>query len=171
MAYRVWLDGFWSLEDLLCEGLAALFVGYNPNPLAVERQHYYARKGNHFWEDLHACGLVPGVLRGLHEDRRILEFGLGLTDVVKRPTPTMDDLLAAEFQAGFERLQGLVARYRPAIVCFNGLGLQDRYRKSGLKLPTEVVAIPSSSPRNNGLRQRRLQELARLAQRIAQLRQ
>ena len=104
MAHRITIDGVETLEDLIGPGLDVLFVGYNPNPLAVEAGHYYARKANRFWEDLHEAGFVPAVFRGPGEDRRILEFGVGLTDVIKRPTPTIDGLTAADFRAGFDRL-------------------------------------------------------------------
>lgn len=158
MAERITLDGVETLEDLLAEGLDVLFVGYNPNPYAVMHGHYYARRANRFWEDLHESGFVPRILRGPGEDREILAHGLGLTDVIKRPTPTIDGLSAEEFKRGFARLDDLIARFRPRIVCFNGLGLQERYRRWG-RPPEGVLirAVPSTSPRNNGLRAQRLE--------------
>jgi TDG/mug DNA glycosylase family protein len=157
MANRIWLDGFETLEDLIDAGLDVLFVGYNPNPLAVASGHYYARKANRFWEDLHEAGFVPRVLRGPGEDRLILDHGVGLTDVIKRPTPTIDGLGAEEFRAGFARLDGILALYRPRVVCFNGLGLLERYRRWGQPpVGTIVRAVPSTSPRNNHLRAQRL---------------
>lgn len=158
MANRILLDGVETLEDLIREGLDVLFVGYNPNPLAVAERHYYFRKANRFWEDLHEAGFVPRVLRGPDEDRLILEHGVGLTDVIKRPTPTIDGLSASEFRRGFERLDGLLVRYRPRVVCFNGLGILARYERFGHPPPgTLIRAVPSTSPRNNGLRAQRLE--------------
>lgn len=157
MANRILIDGFETLEDLIAPGLDVLFVGYNPNPLAVESGHYYARRANRFWEDLHEAGFVPGVFRGPGEDRWILEHGVGLTDVIKRPTPSIDGLAASEFRSGFERLDGLLATYRPRVVCFNGLGLLERYRRWGHPPEGTIVrAVPSTSPRNNHLRAQRL---------------
>ena len=95
MAHRIQIDDYETLEDLLTQGLDVLFVGYNPNPLAVAEGHYYARKANRFWEDLHEAGFVPDIFRAPGEDRRILDHGVGLTDVIKRPTPTIDGLGAA----------------------------------------------------------------------------
>lgn len=163
MAERIWLDGVLTLEDLIQEDLDVLFVGYNPNPLAVEAGHYYYRKANRFWEDLHAAGLVPRVLRGPGEDRELLRYGLGVTDAIKRPTPTIDGLTAEDFRAGFRRLDGLLARYRPRIVCFNGLGLHERYAKWGAPpAGIRIHAVPSTSPRNNGLRAQRLEAFRQL---------
>lgn len=163
MAIRIDHEGQTTLADILEEGLDVLFVGYNPSLLAVERAHYYPRTGNRFWEDLHEAGFVPRVLRGPGDDLLLPSFGLGLTDVVKRPSPTSDGLTAAEYAAGFQRLAGLVAAYRPRIVCFNGLGLYQRFRRLGGDFPgVEVVAVPSTSPRNNGLRAERLEAFRRL---------
>lgn len=171
MAERILLDGVLTLEDLIGEGLDVLFVGYNPNPYAVEHGHYYARRANRFWEDLHASGFVPRVLRGPGEDREILRYGLGLTDVIKRPTPTIDGLGAAEFKQGFARLDGLIARYRPRLVCFNGLGLAERHRRWGASFEgIDFRAVPSTSPRNNGLRAERLEAFIALKREVEALR-
>jgi TDG/mug DNA glycosylase family protein len=158
MAHRITLDGVETLEDLIRPGLDVLFVGYNPNPLAVEAGHYYARKANRFWEDLHESGFVPRVFRGPGDDRLILEHGVGLTDVIKRPTPNIDGLTTQDFRAGFERLSALLAEHRPRVVCFNGLGLLERFNRHG-RAPegTIVRAVPSTSPRNNGRRAERLE--------------
>lgn len=171
MAARITLDGVLTLEDLLAESLDVLFVGYNPNPYAVEHGHYYARRANRFWEDLHEAGFVPRILRGPGEDREILAHGLGLTDVIKRPTPTIDGLGADEFKRGFARLDDLLARYRPRIACFNGLGLRERYQRWGR--PPEgllIRAVPSTSPRNNGLRAARLDAFKALKAEVEALR-
>lgn len=157
MAERIELGGELTLEDLIAPGLDVLFVGYNPNPLAVEAGHYYARRANRFWEDLCEAGFVPRVLRGPGEDREVLEHGVGLTDLIKRPSPTIDGLTPAEFREGFARLDGLVARYAPRFVCFNGLGLMARHLKRSDAAPALYRAVPSTSPRNNGRRQERLE--------------
>lgn len=157
MAERILLEGgVPTLADIVAPGLDVLFVGYNPNPLAVEAGHYYFRKANRFWEDLHEAGFVPRVLREPGADVEILAHGVGLTDVVKRPTPNIDGLKEADFRAGFERLDALVRLYRPRFVCFNGLGLMARHLKRQAPAPALYRAVPSTSPRNNGRRAERL---------------
>lgn len=168
MPVPIWIDGIETLDDIIAEGLDVLFVGYNPNLYAVEQRHYYARRANRFWEDLHEAGLVPRVLRGPGEDVEILAHGLGLTDAVKRPSPNIDALTPEDFRIGFARLDALIARYGPRIVCFNGVGLLERYRRRtvaplagrlAITSPGVLVrAVPSTSPRNNApaFRERRL---------------
>ncbi|HEY9720565.1 MAG TPA: mismatch-specific DNA-glycosylase [Oscillatoriaceae cyanobacterium] len=158
MAERIRLDGVETLADILADDLDLLFVGYNPNPYAVAHGHYYARKANRFWEDLHEAGFVPRVLREPGSDVEILEHGLGLTDLIKRPTPNIDGLSRDEFERGILRLDEILARHRPRIVCFNGLGLLERYARLGNPPPgTLVRVVPSTSPRNNGQRAKRLE--------------
>lgn len=164
MARRIPFEDTFTLEDILAEGIDLLFVGYNPSPFAVEKGHYYARKSNRFWEDLHETGLVPKVLRGPDEDRELVRYGIGLVDVVKRPTPNIDGISHEEFRQGIERIDGLLRQYRPKIVCFNGLGLLRMYQKWGE--PPEgvlVKGLPSSSPRVIGMREQRLEALRAIA--------
>jgi TDG/mug DNA glycosylase family protein len=157
MAHVIDWQGEPTLADILGPGLVLLIVGYNPNPLAVARQHYYARTANRFWEDLHEAGLLPQVLRGPQEDLRLWEFGIGLTDLVKRPTATSDGLTPADYRQGAQRLDTLIQEHRPVMVCFNGLGLLPLYQRWGTP-PAGILlrAVPSTSPRNNGRRAERL---------------
>ena len=157
MAHTILHDGVLTLADILGPDLTLLIVGYNPNPLAVARRHYYARTANRFWEDLHEAGFVPSVLRGPGDDVTLPGFGIGLTDLVKRPSPNADSLTAAEFRGGVARLDALVREHRPRMLCFNGLGLLAHYRRWG-DPPADLLvrAVPSTSPRNNGRRAERL---------------
>lgn len=165
MANRIWLNGYQTLDDILGEGIELLFIGYNPSPIAVERGHYYARKSNRFWEDLHEVGLVSKVLRGPDEDLELLNYGIGLADIVKRPTPNIDEVSKEEFRQGVQRLDELLGRYRPNILCFNGLGLLKMYQQWGNPpSDVQVYGIPSSSPRVIGMREKRLEALRAIAQ-------
>src|SRR4051794_13145397 len=105
MALIIHFEGHTTLADIVADDLLVLFVGYNPSLLAVERAHYYPRTGNRFWEDLFESGLAPKVLRQAGEDLLLPQYGLGVTDVIKRPSPTSDGLTAAEYEAGFARLE------------------------------------------------------------------
>jgi TDG/mug DNA glycosylase family protein len=132
-----------------------LFVGINPATYSAQHGHYYARSTNRFWWALHASGLIPVPLSP-QDDARVIDFGLGLTDLVKRPTPSAAEVGGGEFAAGRRVLAAKIRRVQPAIVCFNGLtgyqhffheptqpGRQQRqYQGAG------VFVVPSTSARN-----------------------
>jgi TDG/mug DNA glycosylase family protein len=144
-----------TLPDYLREQLDIVFVGLNPGLYSAHVGHYFAYPQNRFWSALSASGLVPQPV-GPEDDARLLEWGIGLTDVVKRPTRGIHELTPAEFRRGAKALYEKIVRHRPRIVCFVGLtgyrvccgknsgpGLQ-----SGRFGDAQVFVIPSTSPRN-----------------------
>ena len=60
-----------------------VIVGCNPTESSVRAGHYYAGRGNQFWPTLYESGVVPEPF-DYPDDRRIIEFGIGLTDLVKQ---------------------------------------------------------------------------------------
>ncbi len=100
------------LPDVIAPGLDILFCGINPSLMSAARGHHFARPGNRFWPALHLAGLTPRRLSP-DEDRELLDHGLGVTNVVDRPTRTAAELSAEELRAGALSLAGLVAEYRP----------------------------------------------------------
>src|SRR5437867_2634199 len=103
-----------SLPDYLQPGLRLVFVGFNPSMRSAAVGHYYAGPGNLFWPLLYETGLLPEPLT-YAEDHRILDFGIGLTDLVKRPTRSSADLLPAEARAGVFQLQTKLVTYAPRV--------------------------------------------------------
>src|SRR3954463_16293827 len=84
---------FETLPDYLAPGLRLVFIGINPSPLSVEKGRYFWRKTNRFWPCLSKSRLSQEVRAALgrddlgpEDDARLLEFGIGFTDVVKVPT-------------------------------------------------------------------------------------
>ncbi len=117
-----------TLPDLLRPGLALVFVGINPSVYSAERGHYFARPGNRFWPAFtasrlgHAARLALGVdALGPQHDAALLDFGIGFTDVVKRPTVKAAQVTPAEFQEGALLLAARLAPVRPAALCFHGV--------------------------------------------------
>lgn len=100
------------LRDVIAPGLDVLFCGINPSPISAERGHHFARPGNRFWPALHLAGLTPRLLTP-DEDLQLLDHGLGVTNMVDRPTRTAAELTPAELREGAQALAELVARYRP----------------------------------------------------------
>jgi TDG/mug DNA glycosylase family protein len=111
-----------TLPDLLGTGLRILFVGYNPSVRSARLGHYYAGRSNRFWELLAAGGLTPRRL-ACTEDALLPGLGIGITDLVKRPTRAAHDVTAAEFRAGAARVRRLVEALRPEVVAYNGKGV------------------------------------------------
>jgi double-stranded uracil-DNA glycosylase len=144
-----------TLPDLVAPGIELLFVGINPSLFSARAGHYYARPGNMFWRCLHEGGLTPVRLRP-EEDRRVLEWGIGITDCVKRPTVSAAEVSAAEFQDGVAALLAKIARCRPRVVCFNGLvGYRSAFdaraglgRQPGSLEGAVVFVVPSTSGAN-----------------------
>jgi TDG/mug DNA glycosylase family protein len=100
--------------------LHVLFCGINPSLISAERGHHFARPGNRFWKALHGSGFTPRLLSP-DEDASVVEYGLGITNVVDRPTRSAAELDAAELRSGMRALDRLVARYEPEVVAVVGL--------------------------------------------------
>jgi double-stranded uracil-DNA glycosylase len=108
------------LRDVIAPGLDVLFCGINPSLLSAERGHHFARPGNRFWPAIHRAGLTPRLLQP-EEDAELLDHGLGVTNVVDRPTRTAAELSPEELRAGAAALDELVARYRPRVLAVLGI--------------------------------------------------
>ena len=109
------------LPDVIGPGLSVLFCGINPSLYSAAVGHHFARPGNRFWPALFAGGFTDRLFSP-GEDRRLLEFGCGVTNMVARATTAADELSQEELHAGAAALQRKVKRYRPACVAFVGIG-------------------------------------------------
>jgi TDG/mug DNA glycosylase family protein len=104
------------LPDVLAPGLRLVFCGSAAGTRSAELRQYYAHPGNKFWRTLHAVSLTPRQLAPA-EYVQLLEFGIGLTDVVK-------DQSGPDAQLDFRRadpdaLRAKVLHYAPAWLCFS----------------------------------------------------
>ena len=88
-----------TLPDYLRNGMKLIIVGCNPGDRSARVGHYYAGRGNEFWPLLYDSGVVPELLDH-RDDKRMIEFGIGLTDLVKRPTRGIEELTREEFAEG-----------------------------------------------------------------------
>ncbi len=109
------------LRDVIAPRLDVLFCGINPSLVSAERGHHFARPGNRFWPALHLAGLTPRRLAP-EEDALLPGFGLGVTNLVDRPTRAAAELTAAELRAGAAALAELVERFRPRALAVLGVG-------------------------------------------------
>ncbi|WP_260868074.1 G/U mismatch-specific DNA glycosylase [Streptomyces sp. SAJ15] len=105
---------------MVADGLHVLFCGINPGLLSAATGHHFARPGNRFWPVLHASGFTPRRLAPA-EQGELLRYGLGITNVVSRPTARADELSAREYQEGGRLLAEKVLRLRPRWLAVAGV--------------------------------------------------
>jgi TDG/mug DNA glycosylase family protein len=99
-----------------------LFVGINPGVRSALTGHHFAGYSNRFWKLLHESALVPDRLTA-EDDGRLVEWGFGVTNLVPRASPGIDDLSPAEYLAGRARLFRKIDRWRPEVVALVGVTL------------------------------------------------
>ncbi len=106
-----------TLADLLRPGLRAVTIGINPAPKSVAAGHYYqGTYGQRFFGRLRKAGLLPDGAG--FEDDRAFQAGIGFTDVVKRPTPTADQLRPGELEHGRALLEAKLSDVDAPLVIF-----------------------------------------------------
>src|SRR5437879_12800299 len=88
-----------TLPDYLRRGMRLVIVGCNPGEQSARLGHYYAGRANLFWPLLYDARIVPEPLE-YKDDKRMIEFGIGLTDLVKRPTRGVEEVDGQEFAEG-----------------------------------------------------------------------
>jgi TDG/mug DNA glycosylase family protein len=109
------------IRDVIAPGLRVLFCGINPGLYSGAVGHHFARPGNRFWKVLHRAGFTDRELSPF-DDRKLLDVGIGITNLVNRTTAAAAELDPAELRRGASRLSRKVVRYRPAFVAFAGMG-------------------------------------------------
>jgi mismatch-specific thymine-DNA glycosylase len=145
-----------DVPDYLRPGLKLVVVGINPGVRSGAARRHYAFRGNHFWPLMYNSGLLPVPLT--HEnDERVLEFDIGLTNLVDRTTRGMEDLSWDEMVAAGAVLRAKLLKYRPRVVCFNGMGIYQAFAGSKKRLELGLqpqtlegmlmYMVPSSSGR------------------------
>jgi TDG/mug DNA glycosylase family protein len=110
-----------TVPDVIASGLRVLFCGINPGLYSAAVRHHFARPGNRFWPALHAAGFTQRLLHP-SEERELLSYGLGVTNVVAHATASAAELTADRFVTGGRRLKAKVRRYRPTVLAVLGVG-------------------------------------------------
>lgn len=141
------------LPDTVGRSTRVLVVGLNPGRHSTARACAFGGPGNRLWPAAVAAGVTRHPFEPVAAARH---DGFALTNLVRRTTAGADELRPAEYREGRDRLERLVDRARPAVVCFVGLAgfraAYDRGARSGWaaagvgRHPTYVM--PSTSARN-----------------------
>lgn len=160
---------FATLPDFFQPGLDLVFIGINPGLYSVERGHYFARSTSRFWSGFSASKLSATMRRELgvavlrpDHDHQLPRFGIGLTDVVKRPTANASGLNYSDFTKWAPLLLEKLRQYQPCVACFHGLTAyrpflklvlkSDRLASLGEQLEqigaTRLFVVPNPSPAN-----------------------
>jgi TDG/mug DNA glycosylase family protein len=111
-----------TLHDRIRPGVRVLFVGINPGVRSALTGHHFAGPSNRFWKLLYESRLVDESI-GYEDDDRLAEWGYGITNLVPRASPGIDDLRPAEYVAGWRALERKIRRHRPAVVALVGVTL------------------------------------------------
>ncbi len=144
-----------ALPNHVGPDMRLLCCGLNPSLHAADAGVGYVTGSNRFWKAMVAAGLSTGDRDPFHLLRH---DHIGMTDLVKRATARADELPAAEYREGVERLEALCDWLRPQVVAVVGLagwraavdrkatvGWQDRTLG-----PSPVYVLPSTSGLNAG---------------------
>jgi TDG/mug DNA glycosylase family protein len=115
-----------GVPDVIAPGLRVLFCGINPGLYSGAVGHHFARPGNRFWPALFAAGFTDRLLKP-YEEKLLLGYGCGITNIVNSATAQASELTAAALQEGARRLEKTAARFRPGAVAILGI---DAYRKA-----------------------------------------
>src|SRR5215467_8445429 len=110
------------LRDHIRPGLQVLFVGINPGVRSAITGHHFAGYSNRFWKLLFDSRLAPEPIT-YKDDHRMMEWGLGITNLIARPSPGIDDLRPEEYAQGWKLLERKIRRYRPQRIAFTGVTL------------------------------------------------
>jgi TDG/mug DNA glycosylase family protein len=108
-----------GLPDVLAGGLSVVFCGLNPGLSAAASGHHFAGRSNRFWKTIHLAGFTAERIAPA-DDRRILQYGCGLTAVVDRPTVRADEVSRLEFKAAHGALYRKIGLFAPEYVAFLG---------------------------------------------------
>jgi len=82
--------------------------------------HHFAGPTNRFWRLLYESGIVPEPVTHVDDDR-LPQWGIGMTNLIARPSPGIDVLKPVEYLDGWKILEKKVDRFRPKIVAFVGV--------------------------------------------------
>lgn len=128
-----------TLADTVAPGMRVLVCGLNPSLYAADVGVGFARGSNRFWPAALDAGLVS---RDRDPRHALVAHGIGMTDLVKRPTRQAAELTAAEYSEGLQRLERLAERLEPRVICFVGL--------AGWRAAVDRRATPGLQPRRIG---------------------
>lgn len=110
-----------TVPDVIGPDLDVLFCGINPGLYSGATGHHFARPGNRFWPTLAGAGFTDRQLDP-DEERLLLDFGCGITNLVRRTTAAAAELDDEELARGRRALERKVRRHAPRWLAILGIG-------------------------------------------------
>jgi TDG/mug DNA glycosylase family protein len=123
-----------TVVDVIAPGLKVLFCGINPGLYTAAVGHHFGRPGNRFWKALFLSGFTPRLFHP-SEQEKLLELGLGITNIAPRSSTKASELSLTELQKGGNMLVERVKKYKPKVLAILGI---DAYRKAFGKKETKL---------------------------------
>jgi TDG/mug DNA glycosylase family protein len=105
--------------DVISRGLDVIFCGLNPAASSAGACHNFSNRSNRFWKVLHLAGFTDVRLQP-QDERRLLEYGCGISAVVGRPTKRADEVSPEEFLKARLGFETKIRRYAPRSIAFLG---------------------------------------------------
>ena len=110
------------LRDRIRPDVRLLLVGINPGVRSAITGHHFAGFSNRFWKLLWEARLVSEPIT-FEDDDRLPDWGIGITNLIARPTPGINDLRPAEYVEGWRVLERKIGRFQPPVVALVGVTL------------------------------------------------
>ncbi len=144
-----------AVPDVLGPAMRVVFCGINPGHWSAAAGAAFANPRNDFWRLLHAAGFTPELLQP-KEQGELLQYGIGLTNAVRKTTRGSSELRKADFAGARDRLEEIVRTFHPDVIAFVGkiaytgvFGGRTDHGLQELKLDgTALFVLPSTSPAN-----------------------
>src|SRR5438132_11242685 len=140
------------LQDLLRDSLEVVLCGTAAGTTSAAARAYYAHKQNKFWKILHEARLTAELLQP-HQYRDLLQYRIGLTDLVKADAGMDRATLPKLTAADRTRLSDSIAAFRPKFLAFTSKTAGQRFfggkRDYGEQIEriaeTRIWILPSTS--------------------------
>jgi len=126
-----------TVPDYLGPDLQCVFIGLNPGIATAQRGHFFAGPTNLFWRLMYESKFVSHPV-SYEDDVRMSTWGLGLTNIISRPTAEASELSREELVAAVPSLHEKISRHKPQAICVVGKGIYDamwRARHDNQSLP------------------------------------
>ncbi len=130
-----------KLADVIAPGLTVLFCGINPGLYSAAVGHNFARPGNRFWQALFRAGFTDRLLAPA-EERLLLRYGCGITNIVERATARAEELSRRELVAGARTLVEKVRGAHPLYLAVVGItAYRTAFAVPGARIGLQETAI------------------------------